>query len=66
MVLKLGDFQSPKKASNPSIQIPNEAPAIYKTITKKIKMLFLIFEAIWGHPLVQILGMKVGSNKNAL
>ena len=26
MALKLGNFQSPKKASNPSIQIPDEAP----------------------------------------
>ena len=50
MVPNLGNFLSPKKASNPSIQIPNEAPEIYKTITKEIKMLFLIFEAIWGHP----------------
>ena len=27
MALKLGNFQSPKKASNPSIQIPVEVPA---------------------------------------
>ena len=26
MALRLGNFQSPKKASNPSIQIPDEAP----------------------------------------
>ena len=50
MALKLGNFQYPKKASNPSIQIPDEAPAGFPSMMPSVKYVFQFVKWTWRKP----------------